>query len=55
MSHAFSDAPHVGEGLLFKDYYDFLVKTLIHLNKIKKLMYLSKLTLVHICGMKREQ
>lgn len=32
MSHAFSDAPHVGEGLLFKDYYDFLEKTLIHLN-----------------------
>ncbi|KCW29053.1 capsule polysaccharide biosynthesis family protein, partial [Acinetobacter baumannii 1032359] len=36
MSHAFSDAPHVGEGLLFKDYYDFLVKTLIHLNKNKE-------------------
>lgn len=33
MSHAFSDAPHVGEGLLFKDYYDFLEKTLIQLNK----------------------
>lgn len=32
MSHAFSDAPHVGEGLLFKDYYDFLEKTLIKLN-----------------------
>lgn len=32
MSHAFSDAPHVGEGLLFKDYYDFLEKTLIYLN-----------------------
>lgn len=28
MSHAFSDSPHVGEGLLFKDYYDFLEKTL---------------------------
>lgn len=35
MSHAFSDAPHVGEGLLFNDYYDFLEKTLIHLNKNK--------------------
>jgi hypothetical protein len=33
MSHAFSDAPHVGEGLLFNDYYDFLEKTLIELNK----------------------
>lgn len=33
MSHAFSDAPHVGEGLLFTDYYDFLEKTLIQLNK----------------------
>lgn len=33
MSHAFSDSPHVGEGLLFKDYYDFLEKTLIELNK----------------------
>lgn len=33
MSHAFSDAPHVGEGLLFKDYYDFLEKTLIRLNE----------------------
>ncbi|WP_429038566.1 hypothetical protein [Aeromonas media] len=32
MAHAFSDAPHVGEGLLFKDYYDFLEKTLITLN-----------------------
>ncbi|MBQ0308874.1 hypothetical protein J7T21_20645, partial [Providencia rettgeri] len=32
MSHAFSDSPHVGEGLLFKDYYDFLEKTLIRLN-----------------------
>lgn len=36
MSHAFSDAPHVGEGLLFNDYYDFLVKTLIHLNENKE-------------------
>lgn len=33
MSHAFSDSPHVGEGLLFKDYYDFLEKTLIRLNE----------------------
>jgi capsule polysaccharide export protein KpsC/LpsZ len=33
MAHAFSDAPHVGEDLLFKDYYDFLNKTLIELNK----------------------
>lgn len=33
MSHAFSDAPHVGEGLLFSDYYDFLEKTLIKLNE----------------------
>lgn len=33
MSHAFSDSPHVGEGLLFKDYYDFLEKTLIKLNE----------------------
>lgn len=33
MSHAFSDAPHVGEGLLFKDYYDFLECTLIKLNE----------------------
>jgi hypothetical protein len=32
MSHAFSDAPHVGEGLLFSDYYDFLEQTLKHLN-----------------------
>ncbi|MCE2594064.1 hypothetical protein K6Y31_04465 [Motilimonas cestriensis] len=32
MAHAFSDAPHVGEGLLFRDYYDFLEKTLIKLN-----------------------
>lgn len=32
MSHAFSDAPHVGEGLLFSDYYDFLEKTLLYLN-----------------------
>lgn len=32
MAHAFSDAPHVGEGLLFRDYYDFLEKTLIRLN-----------------------
>ena len=32
MSHAFSDAPHVGEGLLFADYYDFLEQTLIFLN-----------------------
>lgn len=32
MAHAFSDSPHVGEGLLFKDYYDFLEKTLINLN-----------------------
>lgn len=37
MSHAFSDAPHVGEGLLFKDYYDFLEKTLIHLNQNSKI------------------
>ncbi|MEY0303583.1 hypothetical protein AB7W11_16850 [Providencia manganoxydans] len=36
MSHAFSDAPHVGEGLLFQDYYDFLEKTLIYLNKNDK-------------------
>lgn len=36
MSHAFSDAPHVGEGLLFADYYDFLEKTLIQLNKNNK-------------------
>lgn len=34
MAHAFSDAPHVGEGLLFRDYYDFLEKTLIHLNSV---------------------
>ncbi|MHA2879088.1 capsular polysaccharide export protein, LipB/KpsS family [Vibrio campbellii] len=32
MAHAFSDAPHVGEGLLFRDYYDFLEKSLIRLN-----------------------
>ncbi|SDH74733.1 Capsule polysaccharide biosynthesis protein [Vibrio xiamenensis] len=32
MAHAFSDAPHVGEGILFLDYYDFLEKTLIRLN-----------------------
>jgi hypothetical protein len=32
MSHAFSDAPHVGEGLLFADYYDFLEQTLCYLN-----------------------
>ncbi|MGO2331402.1 MAG: hypothetical protein ACTH59_07210 [Pseudoalteromonas nigrifaciens] len=32
MAHAFSDAPHVGEELLFRDYYDFLEKTLIELN-----------------------
>lgn len=32
MSHAFSDAPHVGEGLLFADYYDFLEQTLCFLN-----------------------
>lgn len=32
MAHAFSDAPHVGGGLLFRDYYDWLVQTLIHLN-----------------------
>ncbi|KNC91474.1 hypothetical protein [Trabulsiella odontotermitis] len=32
MSHAFSDAPHVGEGLLFSDYYDFLEQTLRYLN-----------------------
>lgn len=37
MSHAFSDAPHVGEGLLFNDYYDFLEKTLIRLNKNKNI------------------
>lgn len=37
MSHAFSDAPHVGEGLLFKDYYDFLEKTLIRLNEINNI------------------
>ena len=30
MAHAFSDAPHVGEGLLFRDY---LQQTLISLNK----------------------
>ncbi|PSV57052.1 hypothetical protein C9J48_26985 [Photobacterium profundum] len=34
MAHAFSDAPHVGEGLLFRDYYDWLVQTLIFLNKV---------------------
>ena len=34
MSHAFSDAPHVGEGLLFKDYYQFLLETLIYLNSV---------------------
>lgn len=33
MAHAFSDAPHVGESLLFKDYYDWLVKTLKCINK----------------------
>ncbi|PSB80705.1 hypothetical protein C5F62_13990 [Photobacterium damselae subsp. damselae] len=32
MAHAFSDAPHVGEYLLFDDYYDWLVNTLIYLN-----------------------
>jgi hypothetical protein len=37
MAHAFSDAPHVGEGLLFKDYYDFLEKTLIKLNLNKNI------------------
>lgn len=37
MSHAFSDSPHVGEGLLFKDYYDFLEKTLIELNNNKEI------------------
>lgn len=34
MSHAFSDSPHVGEGLLFKDYYDFLEKTLCVLDQV---------------------
>lgn len=31
MAHAFSDAPHVGGDLLFRDYYDFLEKTLSNL------------------------
>ncbi len=35
MSHAFSDSPHVGEGILFRDYYDFLQQTLIILNEVK--------------------
>ncbi|PTB95385.1 hypothetical protein C9974_00495 [Marinobacter sp. B9-2] len=37
MSHAFSDAPHVGEGLLFKDYYQFLLETLICLNSVSNI------------------
>lgn len=37
MSHAFSDAPHVGEGLLFADYYDFLEKTLCYLNSCESI------------------
>lgn len=28
MPHAFSDSPHVGEGMLFNDYYHWLVETL---------------------------
>ncbi|MCK8152301.1 hypothetical protein MYG01_10515 [Citrobacter amalonaticus] len=37
MSHAFSDAPHVGEGLLFSDYYDFLEQTLKFLNSCESI------------------
>jgi len=35
LAHAFSDAPHVGEGLLFNDYYHWLVETLQMLSKNK--------------------
>ena len=37
MSHAFSDAPHVGEGLIFADYYEFLEKTLCYLNSCEQI------------------
>lgn len=35
MAHAFSDAPHVGEGLLFDDYYHWLEETLVLISGIK--------------------
>lgn len=37
LAHAFSDAPHVGEGLLFNDYYDWLKKTLKIIHKVEGL------------------
>lgn len=35
-AHAFSDAPHVGRGLIFKDYFEWLYITLSELSKVKK-------------------
>jgi len=34
LAHAFSDAPHVGEGILFKDYYSWLVETMKVITKV---------------------
>jgi hypothetical protein len=37
LAHAFSDAPHVGEGLLFNDYYHWLIETLKMLSKVENI------------------
>jgi len=35
-AHAFSDAPHVGKGMIFKDYFEWLHVTLSQLSKVDK-------------------
>jgi capsule polysaccharide export protein KpsC/LpsZ len=33
VAHVFKDSPHISESMLFNDYYDWLEKTLIYLNR----------------------
>ncbi len=42
MAHVFCDAPHGNPGLLFDDYYDWIVNTITSLNKNKQVNFLVK-------------
>jgi hypothetical protein len=42
MPHCFSDAAHGGGSMLFRDYYDWLIKTLEHIKHIKGVLWVVR-------------
>lgn len=42
LAHAFSDAPHLGKFMIFRDYYDWLTQTLEFIKNIKNVNWVFK-------------